>query len=138
MTRRPPRSTRTDTRFPYTTLFRSLDRRLGRVLAGEAAALEPARHRCVEHDVVDRRIVDREARGPRLPGAVDISLDATGERAALDRERQFRRPEDQRALALAEGCRLALPLLAPVADARPQFAPAGARGGGVPGRKTDE
>src|SRR3546814_10220769 len=24
MTRRPPRSTRTDTRFPYTTLFRSL------------------------------------------------------------------------------------------------------------------
>src|SRR3546814_2008714 len=25
MTRRPPRSTRTDTLFPYTTLFRSLD-----------------------------------------------------------------------------------------------------------------
>src|SRR3546814_6680869 len=25
MIRRPPRSTRTDTRFPYTTLFRSLD-----------------------------------------------------------------------------------------------------------------
>src|SRR3546814_15318278 len=29
MIRRPPRSTRTDTRFPYTTLFRSLRRRLG-------------------------------------------------------------------------------------------------------------
>src|SRR3546814_7580590 len=28
MIRRPPRSTRTDTRFPYTTLFRSLQRRL--------------------------------------------------------------------------------------------------------------
>src|SRR3546814_10515088 len=27
MTRRPPRSTRTDTLFPYTTLFRSLQRR---------------------------------------------------------------------------------------------------------------
>src|SRR3546814_8996158 len=27
MIRRPPRSTRTDTLFPYTTLFRSLDRR---------------------------------------------------------------------------------------------------------------
>src|SRR3546814_13694843 len=27
MTRRPPRSTRTDTLFPYTTLFRSLDHR---------------------------------------------------------------------------------------------------------------
>src|SRR3546814_13298510 len=26
MTRRPPRSTRTDTRFPYTTLFRSVPR----------------------------------------------------------------------------------------------------------------
>src|SRR3546814_20057028 len=29
MIRRPPRSTRTDTLFPYTTLFRSLDRRAG-------------------------------------------------------------------------------------------------------------
>src|SRR3546814_15594392 len=28
MRRRPPRSTRTDTLFPYTTLFRSLDRQL--------------------------------------------------------------------------------------------------------------
>src|SRR3546814_14039548 len=34
MIRRPPRSTRTDTLFPYTTLFRSLQR------AGEAADLE--------------------------------------------------------------------------------------------------
>src|SRR3546814_1171498 len=31
MIRRPPRSTRTDTLFPYTTLFRSLDRGAGRV-----------------------------------------------------------------------------------------------------------
>src|SRR3546814_14863468 len=29
MTRRPPISTRTDTRFPYTTLFRSLSRNVG-------------------------------------------------------------------------------------------------------------
>src|SRR3546814_4751988 len=29
MIRRPPRSTRTDTRFPYTTLFRSSGRHLG-------------------------------------------------------------------------------------------------------------
>src|SRR3546814_11919978 len=29
MIRRPPRSTRTDTLFPYTTLFRSADRRVG-------------------------------------------------------------------------------------------------------------
>src|SRR3546814_717428 len=32
MIRRPPRSTRTDTRFPYTTLFRSVDRAQGRRL----------------------------------------------------------------------------------------------------------
>src|SRR3546814_13021272 len=37
MIRRPPRSTRTDTLFPYTTLFRSV-RRAGR-------AVEPAAHR---------------------------------------------------------------------------------------------
>src|SRR3546814_12047640 len=30
MTRRPPRSTRTDTLFPYTTLFRSIDDRRAR------------------------------------------------------------------------------------------------------------
>src|SRR3546814_3852411 len=41
MIRRPPRSTRTDTLFPYTTLFRSADarRRHGRD-AGHAAAQE--------------------------------------------------------------------------------------------------
>src|SRR3546814_5809414 len=32
MIRRPPRSTRTDTLFPYTTLFRSLHDRTGEVL----------------------------------------------------------------------------------------------------------
>src|SRR3546814_10341064 len=31
MIRRPPRSTRTDTLFPYTTLFRSLERKFGLV-----------------------------------------------------------------------------------------------------------
>src|SRR3546814_8617831 len=40
MIRRPPRSTRTDTLFPYTTLFRSLQRHLGVALdADEDAAL---------------------------------------------------------------------------------------------------
>src|SRR3546814_10416450 len=40
MLRRPPRSTRTDTLFPYTTLFRSpaLDRRLARRLGIDAVA----------------------------------------------------------------------------------------------------
>src|SRR3546814_12892280 len=39
MIRRPPRSTRTDTLFPYTTLFRSLARGDGAVVA--EALLEP-------------------------------------------------------------------------------------------------
>src|SRR3546814_5039457 len=34
MIRRPPRSTRTDTLFPYTTLFRSVDMRVMARLAG--------------------------------------------------------------------------------------------------------
>src|SRR3546814_596954 len=54
MIRRPPRSTRTDTLFPYTTLFRSLDGSAGvlpyvtskHALVGmtKVAALEAARH----------------------------------------------------------------------------------------------
>src|SRR3546814_4005266 len=43
MKRRPPRSTRTDTLFPYTTLFRSPDVLVPHVLApgGHAASLDP-------------------------------------------------------------------------------------------------
>src|SRR3546814_18525840 len=43
MLRRPPRSTRTDTLFPYTTLFRSLD-----VAGGLQAAAQVGLHRAVE------------------------------------------------------------------------------------------
>src|SRR3546814_15633529 len=38
MLRRPPRSTRTDTLFPYTTLFRSVHQRLDRGHAGAGQA----------------------------------------------------------------------------------------------------
>src|SRR3546814_6217635 len=38
MIRRPPRSTRTDTLFPYTTLFRSCDSRIGPVEVGSLIA----------------------------------------------------------------------------------------------------
>src|SRR3546814_13245105 len=40
MIRRPPRSTRTDTLFPYTTLFRSLDELLDLVEPGRRARLQ--------------------------------------------------------------------------------------------------
>src|SRR3546814_18521516 len=47
MIRRPPRSTRTDTLFPYTTLFRSQIDRFIRLTLGEAA---PARYQIIVGD----------------------------------------------------------------------------------------
>src|SRR3546814_11640667 len=45
---RPPRSTRTDTLFPYTTLFRSLERRLAAPRRrGHAGAAGARRRRCL-------------------------------------------------------------------------------------------
>src|SRR3546814_18920189 len=41
MIRRPPRSTRTDTLFPYTTLFRSYDDRVSGVHAGRRQGRKP-------------------------------------------------------------------------------------------------
>src|SRR3546814_7559780 len=45
MIRRPPRSTRTDTLFPYTTLFRSLHAQLHALRARRRAARQQRRHR---------------------------------------------------------------------------------------------
>src|SRR3546814_7052348 len=42
MIRRPPRSTRTDTLFPYTTLFRSAPQPLGRCLRNRGRAISEA------------------------------------------------------------------------------------------------
>src|SRR3546814_4999190 len=60
MIRRPPRSTRTDTLFPYTTLFRSLDRLFHAVELGEAG-VGPDRpvHEDAAQALVLRRIDDR-------------------------------------------------------------------------------
>src|SRR3546814_1434851 len=44
MIRRPPRSTRTDTLFPYTTLFRSAARRPNSSTSGQKAELDHALH----------------------------------------------------------------------------------------------
>src|SRR3546814_12221312 len=94
MKRRPPRSTRTDTRFPYTALFRS-----GQVLeqdeAGPAAGDDADGG--VQHEVVDR--LRREEHGPAArqpqavapadhdPGDVGQRIPADGERADGDRHR---------------------------------------------------
>src|SRR3546814_4283192 len=73
MIRRPPRSTRTDTLFPYTTLFRSLDQRLGQCL--------------------DEQVVDAEFDALRLEGRVEfaaqleqfVELDVDGQVDVRDR-----------------------------------------------------
>src|SRR3546814_20550809 len=53
MIRRPPRSTRTDTLFPYTTLFRSPRR----AQSERRQLRQGTRSRCVPHGALDRRTV---------------------------------------------------------------------------------
>src|SRR3546814_12194780 len=64
MIRRPPRSTRTDTLFPYTTLFRSA---LSERRAGACRSLRGGRARRI--GARPGRAVDR--RGGRAPGRAD-------------------------------------------------------------------
>src|SRR3546814_16008066 len=85
MIRRPPRSTRTDTLFPYTTLFRSTQARGDRGAAGAAR----------------RRILTRPRR--RLPLATGCNLptptvDAPGAAATPHHHGQSKetRPDDRR------------------------------------------
>src|SRR3546814_16920936 len=61
MIRRPPRSTRTDTLFPYTTLFRSTGYRTVRVRAGTEDANGAA-----HMTILSIRIVGRRTRAPGL------------------------------------------------------------------------
>src|SRR3546814_1518109 len=64
MLRRPPRYTRTDTLFPYTTLFRSLRARLRR--AAPAAAAATAGRRTPRPAHADRPVRHRRRAGHRL------------------------------------------------------------------------
>src|SRR3546814_15234550 len=83
MNRRPPRSTRTDTLFPYTTLFRSPG-------AGLAGAPVPGHHRLALVGDAHRgdRLVEgpgppREGRLPRRPDLGRVVLDPAGARVVL-------------------------------------------------------
>src|SRR3546814_6933589 len=70
MIRRPPRSTRTDTLFPYTTLFRSRRR-----LTGEHRFVD--RRTTVDHHAVDRhRLAGADAQpvADRDLGKVDLGF----------------------------------------------------------------
>src|SRR3546814_1390956 len=70
MIRRPPRSTRTDTLFPYTTLFRSHDGRCGGAFSGTAPLEEQAAHEiALRNDGVQRSVdMRKRVRNPREAG----------------------------------------------------------------------
>src|SRR3546814_8035286 len=78
MIRRPPRSTRTDTLFPYTTLFRSADLHVGALFRDDRG--QHAGDRCghLDRDLVrldlDQRLVDLDGVADRLEPAGDRAL----------------------------------------------------------------
>src|SRR3546814_13799500 len=72
MIRRPPRSTRTDTLFPYTTLFRSLPRQPD--IAIDLGLDRLDRHRHILAEIVDRV-------RPRPPLSVQAGIDDEAHRA---------------------------------------------------------
>src|SRR3546814_3465188 len=57
MIRRPPRSTRTDTLFPYTTLFRSRDAQIGITESAVAEAVSERVQRIVADVLIFARVV---------------------------------------------------------------------------------
>src|SRR3546814_4293413 len=76
MIRRPPRSTRTDTLFPYTTLFRSLVRFSGDG-AGPCGDRDPGRYGPKARDAVlcvDRGEQGADAHRPRAHLSGDLAL----------------------------------------------------------------
>src|SRR3546814_5348531 len=71
MIRRPPRSTRTDTLFPYTTLFRSILQRLGEQVEFLRFGFALASRRLARP--ADRVARDRHRARARLRGAMRIA-----------------------------------------------------------------
>src|SRR3546814_12095295 len=61
MTRRPPRSTRTDTLFPYTTLVRSVAAELSRLVRRHRDPVGGAAHPPGTVDLAQPRVPDRTA-----------------------------------------------------------------------------
>src|SRR3546814_14027004 len=87
MIRRPPRSTRTDTLFPYTTLFRSRLRHGGRMVQ------KPAHLRRgeigIEHQSrppLDRLLLPRLAQGGAMTGGAAVLPDDRSEERRVGKE----------------------------------------------------
>src|SRR3546814_20836431 len=84
MIRRPPRSTRTDTLFPYTTLFRSPQEEC----RGAVRDPEPRRHHGKQHRARDHRKLPAAHIAAQRPG------DRTAESAGI-RTVRVERPADR-------------------------------------------
>src|SRR3546814_9609126 len=93
MIRRPPRSTRTDTLFPYTTLFRSGDQRLDGIGLAHAHRLGPAGRAAADHRPGDLRpAVVRRVRRDRSPRR-HVEIGAAGSApVAGDRGEEHKHP----------------------------------------------
>src|SRR3546814_15164978 len=86
MSLRPPRSTRTDTLFPYTTLFRSLRLELGASRVADPVVLEAVR---AQHIPFARAGRDVEIQ-PEMPGQLHRGHADTAGRG-VDQQRQIGR-----------------------------------------------
>src|SRR3546814_12783690 len=84
---RPPRSTRTDTLFPYTTLFRSDHVDLG---AGVGAGYDRAK----SHGIGTRNVEHEEARRALRHGRPDFGGDARLDRRKRDEQREAKTERD--------------------------------------------
>src|SRR3546814_13489944 len=84
---RPPRSTRTDTLFPYTTLFRSLDRKLqvGKKLNSYRAALRASENLSLRKDGYFLLVL--------LPAQPELQIFYFAKRNADDAYREYERFE---------------------------------------------
>src|SRR3546814_5401939 len=135
MIRRPPRSTRTDTRFPYTTLFRSQEERIDRRAIGrrifeeqqvQRIALPTAQRRGV---LVDRVI---ELAGDRLdPLARRLAHRAIAAQRARDgglRHARERRDIERRGLVYRHLSRFRPPVPPPLLLVRANLSARAARG----------
>src|SRR3546814_4241569 len=94
MIRRPPRSTRTDTLFPYTTLFRSLDAIHPRAGARQDACAEHRNREQGQSHAQPKR-EQRQAAGQRAAGLADIEQRA-GKWRSHARSHQQRGQEPER------------------------------------------
>src|SRR3546814_18250193 len=124
MIRRPPRSTRTDTLFPYTTLFRSIPVIAGirqvihaRALRGRFFGSSPNRRNTVRSKVVARWAPGAEALGANVPrhrpaaGASSLISPQAPPHPAFRLLRPFHRPQNPTAAQVGVAYPQALALL---------------------------